>query len=197
MKKLIFLFVVGISLASCAQSAPDSEGSIAKDANPKSLDSLQVAYFAFLHPLEPDSIQLIFQSTFEFIEPILQVNFWSHRDVNLAQLPCRSSASFLSSRLEPNDHGFCGHEDRPASDAYTHESIKCTVTIVFSSVGVRGSLYPHSPSNETPTQSLHCTPLIEEVTSERQVQESSGIISEIVVHGTMSNQLQPNILLKY
>jgi len=46
MKKLIFLFVVGISLASCAQSAPDSEGSIAKDANPKSLDSLQVAYFA-------------------------------------------------------------------------------------------------------------------------------------------------------
>lgn len=46
MKKLIFLFVVGISLASCAQSAPDSEGSITKDTNPKNLDSLQVAYFA-------------------------------------------------------------------------------------------------------------------------------------------------------
>lgn len=46
MKKLIFLFVVGISLASCAQSTPDSEASLKQDINPNNLDSLQVAYFA-------------------------------------------------------------------------------------------------------------------------------------------------------
>lgn len=46
MKKIIFLFIVGVSLASCAQSTPGSQGSVMKDANPKKLDSLQVAYFA-------------------------------------------------------------------------------------------------------------------------------------------------------
>ncbi|NRA13259.1 MAG: peptide-methionine (S)-S-oxide reductase MsrA [Crocinitomicaceae bacterium] len=47
MKKLIFLFVVGISLASCAQSTEeDPQDSLSQDANPENLDSLQVAYFA-------------------------------------------------------------------------------------------------------------------------------------------------------
>ena len=46
MKKLIFLFVIGISLASCAQNRPEQQGSLEQDRISKNLDSLQVAYFA-------------------------------------------------------------------------------------------------------------------------------------------------------
>lgn len=46
MKKIIFLFVIGISLASCAQNIPEQQGSLEQDHISKNLDSLQVAYFA-------------------------------------------------------------------------------------------------------------------------------------------------------
>lgn len=46
MKNSLFLFVVGISLVSCAQSTPEPQVYKSQNQTTKNLDSLQVAYFA-------------------------------------------------------------------------------------------------------------------------------------------------------
>lgn len=46
MKNLLFLLIIGISLASCAQNTPNEEDTISHESSSQNLDSLQVAYFA-------------------------------------------------------------------------------------------------------------------------------------------------------